>query len=119
MVFVSLRRSLRVFGDIYWQELFLLVYSPGNSAIPSEANYFDLLKTKFEASRDIYGRALIPEFNIFRELYPRSSKSDSVEFFLAILYEQEKMEPNALAAFLKIVYVFPESPLSPPVPPAP
>lgn len=114
MVFVFLRRSLRVFGDILLAGVILtLVYSTGNSAIPSEANYFDLLKTKFEASRDIYGRALIPEFNIFRELYPRSLKSDSVEFFLAMLYEQEKMEPNALAAFLKIVYVFPKSPLLP------
>jgi len=93
--------------------LLLIALTSVSAALPDENAYFDLLKEKYQTDLESYGEALIDELTIFRDIYPRSAKMDSVEFFLADLYEKNKFEPAALAGYLKIVFVYPSSPLIP------
>jgi TolA-binding protein len=93
--------------------LAMLITAEASSALPDELSYFSLLKEKYSSDAQSYGKSLIDEFATFRDLYPQSAKSDSVEFMLADLYEKNKNGAAALANYLKIVYVYPSSPLIP------
>ena len=93
--------------------LVLIVLANVSAALPDEISYFNLLKEKYILDPESYGESLIDEFAIFRDLYPRSAKIDSAEFYLADLYEKNKFEAAALANYLKIVYIYPSSPLIP------
>lgn len=77
------------------------------AALPDESGYFELLKSKFELSRDNYVKALPEELLLFRSLFPRSAKTDSVEYMLGVMYDQNGQEAMALGGFLKIMYVYP------------
>ncbi|MBN2288481.1 MAG: tetratricopeptide repeat protein [Candidatus Glassbacteria bacterium] len=84
------------------------------AALPEETGYFQLLKEKYQSDPVSYAAALTDELSIFRDIYPGSVKMDSVEFFLADLYDKNRNEAAALATYLKIVFVYPSSPLIPP-----
>ncbi len=93
--------------------LVLIALANLSAALPDELSYFELLKEKYHSDPEGYGEALIDECASFRDIYPESAKLDSVEFFLADLYEKNKSEPAGLASYLKIVYIYPSSPLIP------
>ncbi|HUU28347.1 MAG TPA: tetratricopeptide repeat protein [archaeon] len=114
MSFAPLSKGGRIILKVLCAGLIMVIgYSQAPAATPNESDYYNMLKRRFDTSPDLYAKALIGEFAIFKELYPQSAKADSVEYFLAVLYEQEKMEAAALANFLKIVYVYPASPFIP------
>ena len=91
----------------------LLLPVAAQGALPAESAYWELLRSRYTASSENYADALLEEFGVFRGLYPRSEKSDSLEFLRATLFEKKKMEAAALASYLKLVYVYPSSPLIP------
>jgi len=82
-------------------------------AIPPEDAYWQLLKSRYDASSENYATALTEEFEVFRSLYPHSAKSDSLEFLAATVYEHRKDEAAAVVSLLKLVFVHPSSPLIP------
>ena len=82
-------------------------------AIPPEDAYWQLLKSRYDASSENYAAALSEEFAIFRSLYPHSAKSDSLEYLAATVYEHQKNEAAAIASFLKVSFVYPSSALIP------
>jgi len=106
-------------GHLKFIRLFLSVISCGllpavlptiaQGALPPENAYWELLRSRYTASSENYADALLEEFGVFRGLYPRSGKSDSLEYLRATLFEQKKMEAAALASYLKLVYVYPSS----------
>ena len=96
--------------------LTLLSLSVGNSfcTVPAEDSFYNLLSERYHQGTELSGEsALLDEFLDFRNLYPMSAKLDSVEYFMADLYEKTDHPAEALATFLKIVYVHNYSPLVP------
>ena len=91
--------------------LALVCPSQARSAIPPEHAYWQLLKSRYQASSENYATALTEEFEVFRSLYPHSAKSDSLEYLAAAVYEHRKDEAAAIASLLKLAFVYPSSPL--------
>ncbi|MFH1070888.1 MAG: tetratricopeptide repeat protein [Candidatus Glassbacteria bacterium] len=81
---------------------------------PPEAEYWQLLRSRYEASSENYAEALLEEFPVFEGLYPNFAGNDSLTYLKATLYEIRKDEPAALATYLKLLHVYPASPLAGP-----
>ena len=103
-------------GYILTALLTMLFLSVGNSfcTVPTEDSFYNLLSERYHQGTELSGEsALLDEFLDFRSLYPMSAKLDSVEYFMADLYEKTNHPAEALATYLKIVYVHNYSPLVP------
>jgi TolA-binding protein len=87
--------------------LLALALQPLAAAQPDETGYFSILQTKFDLARDNYAKALPEELILFRRLFPQSAKSDSVEYMLGVLFDQNGQPDKALASFIKILYLYP------------
>ncbi len=95
--------------------LFVMSFGTLAAATPDETGYFNLLRTKFDLARDNYAKALPEELLLFERLFPQSSKADSAAYMLGVLFDQNNQPDKALAAFLKILYLYPASPRTPEV----
>ena len=116
MFFLPFSKGVKLIARVVFLALAAAWIPTGaQSAMPREQDYWKLLRNKFEHSAQLYAGALLEEFGIFRDLYPGCEKADSLEYLVALLYESEKMEARAIANFLKILYLYPASPLKPEV----
>ncbi|MBW7997223.1 MAG: tetratricopeptide repeat protein [Candidatus Glassbacteria bacterium] len=82
-----------------------------NAAVPPQQEYWQLLVSRYQASSENYAEPLLEEFVVFRALYPRTVHGDSLAWMSGTLYEHRKNKPLALASYLKLLYVYPQSPL--------
>ncbi len=82
------------------------------AAIPPEQEYWQLISSRYGASSENYAEPLLEELAVFESLYPRSSHGDSIALMSGVMYEHLKNQPLALASYLKLLYVYPQSPLA-------
>ena len=114
MKFFSLPESRRTIALMLCTCVLALTFArQASCAIPPEDAYWQLLKSRYDASSENYATALTEEFEVFRSLYPHSAKSDSLEYMAATVYEHRKDEAASITSFLKLAFVYPSSPLIP------
>ncbi len=82
-----------------------------NAVTPPEQEFWQLLSSRYQASSENYAEALLEELTVFESLYPRSSHGDSVAWMRGVMYEHRKNQTLALANYLKLLYLWPLSPL--------
>ncbi len=81
---------------------------------PPEQEYWQLLSSRYQASSENYAEPLLEELAVFESLYPRSAHGDSVAWMRGVMHEHRKNQALALASYLKLLYVFPQSHLAAP-----
>ncbi|HLA40019.1 MAG TPA: tetratricopeptide repeat protein, partial [Candidatus Glassbacteria bacterium] len=110
MRFRQSRMSVRLF--LFSAAAVLWAFPAGlMAAYPPEADYWQLLSSRYGASSENYAEALLEEFSVFEGLYPHSTKNDSLTFMKATLYSHRKLEAAELATWLKLFFVYPQSAL--------
>jgi tetratricopeptide (TPR) repeat protein len=78
---------------------------------PPEQEYWQLLSSRYQASSENYAEPLLEELAVFNSLYPRTAHGDSVAWMSGVMQEHQKKQELALASYLKLLYVYPQSPL--------
>jgi len=88
----------------------MLLSSP---AMGNEKAYFSYLENMYKEQNKKLYTYLIEEFERYRNRFPASSYLEQSQFYIANLHFAEKKEQLALASYLKVLYLYPNSPHRP------
>jgi len=83
-----------------------------NTALQAQYNpsaYFKYLEETFNEHQNSLQNILIDELNYFLLLFPDDQNSGRAQFMLASVYNKKGKEHEALAAYLKMIYLYPSS----------
>lgn len=89
--------------------LMTVAFSTLSLAQVEESKYFEFLKNAYETKSDDDIEFLVMQFNQFLDVFPFSQKNDEVNFMLAEVYRNDRSYFNALANYLKILFLYPGS----------
>jgi len=95
------RKILILLGILLIQSGVFAQYNPGA--------YFNYLEETFNEHQNSLQNILIDELNYFLLLFPEDENAGRAQYMLASVYNKKGKEHEALAAYLKMIYLYPSS----------